>query len=142
MFNGIYQVFCGLIYIYGILISMYICHWHVFLRILISRHIVWRTDKNCLIFSFVCCLQKSMDICAYSSFVRFGASYNKDKNTTVRFSVRNCTKYGCQMYSITKQQYSSDLWPLMSLKAKRNCIVDKSLKIIKLIIKKCSTFDP
>jgi hypothetical protein len=42
---------------------------------------------------------------------------------------------------ITKQQYSSDLWPL-SLKAKRNCIVDKSLKIIKLIIKKCSTFDP
>jgi hypothetical protein len=33
------------------------------------------------------------------------------------------------MYSITKQQYSSDLWPL-SLKAKRNCIVDKSLKII------------
>jgi hypothetical protein len=38
------------------------------------------------------------------------------------------------MYSITKQQYSSDLWPL-SLKAKRNCIVDKSLKIIKLIIK-------
>jgi hypothetical protein len=32
---------------------------------------------------------------------------------------------------ITKQQYSSDLWPL-SLKAKRNCIVDKSLKIIKL----------
>jgi hypothetical protein len=33
---------------------------------------------------------------------------------------------------ITKQQYSSDLWPL-SLKAKRNCIVDKSLKIIKLI---------
>ena len=43
---------------------------------------------------------------------------------------------------ITKQQYSSDLWPL-SLKIKRNCIVDKSLKIIyKLIIKKCSTFDP
>ena len=41
----------------------------------------------------------------------------------------------------TKQQYSSDLWPLF-LKAKRNCIVDKSLKIIKLIIKKCSTFDP
>ena len=36
------------------------------------------------------------------------------------------------MYSITKQQYSSDLWPL-SLKAKRNCIGDKSLKIIKLI---------
>jgi hypothetical protein len=33
---------------------------------------------------------------------------------------------------ITKQQYSSDLWPL-SLKVKRNCIVDKSLKIIKLI---------
>jgi hypothetical protein len=33
---------------------------------------------------------------------------------------------------ITKQQYSSDLWPL-SLKAKRNCIVDKSLKIIKLV---------
>jgi hypothetical protein len=33
---------------------------------------------------------------------------------------------------ITKQQYSTDLWPL-SLKAKRNCIVDKSLKIIKLI---------
>ena len=28
---------------------------------------------------------------------------------------------------ITKQQYSSDLWPL---KVKRNCIVDKSLKII------------
>jgi hypothetical protein len=27
---------------------------------------------------------------------------------------------------ITKHQYSSDLWPL-SLKAKRNCIVDKSL---------------
>ena len=42
---------------------------------------------------------------------------------------------------ITKQQYSSDLWPL-SLKMKRNCVVDKSLKIIKLIIKKCSTFDP
>ena len=40
---------------------------------------------------------------------------------------------------ITKQQYSSDLWPL-SLKA--NCIVDKSLKIIKLIINKCRTFDP
>jgi hypothetical protein len=35
---------------------------------------------------------------------------------------------------ITKQQYSSDLWPL-SLKSKRNCIADKSLKIIKLIIK-------
>jgi hypothetical protein len=35
---------------------------------------------------------------------------------------------------IIKQQYSSDLWPL-SLKAKQNCIVDKSLKIIKLIIK-------
>ena len=33
-----------------------------------------------------------------------------------------------------KQQYSSDLWPL-SLKSKRNCIADKSLKIIKLIIK-------
>jgi hypothetical protein len=33
---------------------------------------------------------------------------------------------------ITKQQYSSDLWPL---KVKRNCfdIVDKLLKIIKLI---------
>jgi hypothetical protein len=31
-----------------------------------------------------------------------------------------------------KHQYSSDLWPL---KIKRNCIVDKSLKIIKLIIK-------
>jgi hypothetical protein len=39
---------------------------------------------------------------------------------------------------ITKQQYSSDLWHL-SLKAKRNCIVDKSLKTIKLIIKKCSS---
>jgi hypothetical protein len=26
-----------------------------------------------------------------------GAIANKDKNTTVRFSVRNCT-YGCQMY--------------------------------------------
>jgi hypothetical protein len=37
---------------------------------------------------------------------------------------------------------SLDLWPL-SLKAKRNCIDDKSLKIMnKLIIKKCSTFDP
>ena len=36
---------------------------------------------------------------------------------------------------LTKQQYSSNLWPL-SLKIKRNCIVDKSLKIIKLIIKK------
>jgi hypothetical protein len=35
---------------------------------------------------------------------------------------------------ISKQQYSSDLWPL-SLKMKRNCVVDKSLKIIKLIIK-------
>jgi hypothetical protein len=34
--------------------------------------------------------------------------------------VRNCTNYGCQMY-------------YLSLKAKRNCIVDKSLKIIKLI---------
>jgi hypothetical protein len=33
---------------------------------------------------------------------------------------------------ITEQQYSSDLWPL-SLKAKRNCIVDKSLKIIKQV---------
>jgi hypothetical protein len=33
-----------------------------------------------------------------------------------------------------QQQYASDLWPL-SLKAKRNCIVDKSLKIIKLIRK-------
>jgi hypothetical protein len=42
---------------------------------------------------------------------------------------------------ITKQQYSSDLLNL-SLKIKRNCVVDKSLKIIKLIIKKCSTFDP
>ena len=40
-----------------------------------------------------------------------------------------------------KQQYSSNIWPL-SLKAKRNCIVEKSLKIIKLIRKKCSTFDP
>ena len=40
---------------------------------------------------------------------------------------------------ITKQQYSSDLWPRF-LKAKRNC---KSLKVIKLfvIIKKCSTFE-
>jgi hypothetical protein len=38
---------------------------------------------------------------------------------------------------ITKQQYSSDLWKLLplSFKAKRNCIVDKSLKIIQLIIK-------
>jgi hypothetical protein len=38
---------------------------------------------------------------------------------------------------ITKQQYSSDLWKLwpLSLKAKRNCIVDKFLKIIQLIIK-------
>ena len=35
---------------------------------------------------------------------------------------------------ITKRQYSSGLWPL-SLKAKRNCIVDKLLKIIKLIMK-------
>jgi hypothetical protein len=35
---------------------------------------------------------------------------------------------------ITKQQYSSDVWPL-SLKIKRNCIVHKSLKIIKLIVK-------
>jgi hypothetical protein len=36
---------------------------------------------------------------------------------------------------ITTQQYSSGLWRL-SLKAKRNCIVDKSLKsYIKLIIK-------
>ena len=35
---------------------------------------------------------------------------------------------------ITKQQYSSGLWRL-SLEAKRNCIVDKLLKIIKLIIK-------
>jgi hypothetical protein len=42
---------------------------------------------------------------------------------------------------ITKQQYSSDLWPL-SLKIERNCVVVKSLKIIKLIIKKCSMFDP
>jgi hypothetical protein len=31
---------------------------------------------------------------------------------------------------ITKQQYSSDFWPLRD---KRNCIVHKSLKIIKLI---------
>jgi hypothetical protein len=31
---------------------------------------------------------------------------------------------------ITKQHYSCDLWPL---KVKRNCIVDRSLKIIKLI---------
>ena len=31
---------------------------------------------------------------------------------------------------ITKQQNSSDLWPL---KVKRDCIVDKSVKIIKLI---------
>ena len=29
-------------------------------------------------------------------------------------------------------QYFSDLWPL-ALEGKRNCIVDKSLKIIKLI---------
>ena len=52
---------------------------------------------------------------------------NKDKNTTVRFSVRNCT-YGFQMYykCITKHQYSSDLWPL---KIRRNCIVDKSLAV-------------
>ena len=33
---------------------------------------------------------------------------------------------------ITKHQYSSDLWPL---KIKRNCIVDKLPKIIKLIMK-------
>jgi hypothetical protein len=33
-----------------------------------------------------------------------------------------------------------DLWPL-SLKSKRNCIANESLKIIQLIIKKCSTFD-
>jgi hypothetical protein len=78
---------------------------------------------------------------------------NKVKNTNVRFSVRNCT-YGCQIWviprsrleiessvkCITKQQYSSDLWPL-SLKSKRNCIANESLKIIQLIIKKCSTFD-
>jgi hypothetical protein len=38
------------------------------------------------------------------------------------------------VFILYKQQYSSDLWPL-SLKAKRNCIVDKSLKTIKLIIK-------
>jgi hypothetical protein len=37
---------------------------------------------------------------------------------------------------ITKHQYSSDLWPL-SVKIKRNCIVDKSLKIIKLITLAC-----
>ena len=43
---------------------------------------------------------------------------------------------------ITKQECSSDLWPL-SLKAKRNCIDNRrSELIIKLIIKKCSTFDP
>ena len=57
----------------------------------------------------------------------------KDKNTTVRFSVRNCP-YECQMYLyyINNSILASDVWPL-SLKAKRNCIVvDKSLKIIKL----------
>jgi hypothetical protein len=35
---------------------------------------------------------------------------------------------------ITKQQYSSDLW-ILSLKAKRNCIVDKLLKFIKIALK-------
>jgi hypothetical protein len=54
--------------------------------------------------------------------------------------------YRCIVVSLYRflvvAQYSSDLWPL-PLKIKRNCIVDKSLKIIyKLIIKKCSTFDP
>jgi hypothetical protein len=44
--------------------------------------------------------------------------------------LRNFTSYGCQMYSITKQQYFSDLWPL-SLKAKRNiCIIDLNICII------------
>jgi hypothetical protein len=68
----------------------------------------------------------------------------KDKNTTVRFSVRNCP-YECQMYLyyINNSILASDLWPLC-VKAKRNCIVDKSLKIIKLYnnYKKCSMFDP
>ena len=53
---------------------------------------------------------------------------NKDKNTTVRFSVRN-SNYGLKC--ITKPQYSSDLW---TLKVKRNSIVDKSLKIIIIIV--------
>jgi hypothetical protein len=64
---------------------------------------------------------------------------NKDKNTTVRFSVRNCTyeweivltneKLYLRMSNVLLnnwQQYSSDLWPLLwplSLKAKRNCII-------------------
>ena len=57
---------------------------------------------------------------------------NKNKNTTVRFSVGNCTN-GCQMYYY-KHQYSNDLWPL---KIKRNCIllINRSKLLIKLIIK-------
>jgi hypothetical protein len=58
---------------------------------------------------------------------------NKDKNTAVDSALEIVLITGVKC--ITKQQYSSDLWPL---KIKRNCVVDKSLKIIK----KCSTFDP
>ena len=58
---------------------------------------------------------------------------SKDKNTTLRFSVRNIRKYN------SKQQYSSDLWPLSSLSFKApNEIVlltNRSKLLIKLIIK-------
>jgi hypothetical protein len=48
---------------------------------------------------------------------------NKDKNTIVDSAQEIVfTDVKC----ITKQQYSSDLWPL---KIKRNCIVDKSLAV-------------
>jgi hypothetical protein len=55
---------------------------------------------------------------------------NKNTNTTVRFSVRNCTYTNEKLYLRISnvllnnwQQYSSDLWPLF-LKAKRNnCII-------------------
>ena len=58
---------------------------------------------------------------------------SKDKNTTVRFSVRNIRKYN------SKQQYSSDLWPLSSLSFKAPSeivlLTNRSKLLIKLTIK-------
>jgi hypothetical protein len=60
-----------------------------------------------------------------------GAIFNKDKNTTVRFSVRNCTYTNEKLYLRMSnvllnnlQQYYSDLWPLFWKPSEIvNCII-------------------
>jgi hypothetical protein len=79
-------------------------------------------------FSFLFLISDSHDRLFAAPYLWFYAP-NKDKNTTVRFSVRKIVLMDVKC--ITKQHNSSDLWPL---KVNRDCIVDKSLKIyIKLI---------